>query len=248
MTSSKRARVGLLLLCGAWSLQYFAACSGNHVDAPAGAGGTAGSAGPSTTGSAMGPSTTGGGTSSVVTTAANPSTTVTGMGGFSTTAANPSTTGGPPSEDLFGCFRLSCAPVCNHIGVLGDCGGDAACAQSVWSSGESGSALVYQILPGPGGFQWESQFVLLGDGQVLIQERARSCPNGELNCDLGPIAWSVGDQERCELGANFPDQGENCVSVDYSCYEARELVEGAGGNAGAGGGGGEAGHAGEAAE
>jgi len=107
---------------------------------------------------------------------------------------------------------------------------------------------VCQLLPGPGGFQSHTLFVLLGDGQVLIQGRSRSCPNGELNCDLGSTAWWVQGQQRCELGASFPDQGENCVSVDYSCYDARELVEGAGGSAGAGGGGGEAGHAREAAE
>ena len=206
MTPSKRARFGvLLLLSGAWSLQYFAAC--DSVDN----GGT-------------GPSTTGGGTTSI-----------------GTTAATPGTTGGPTSEDLFECFQPSCAPVCFHIAYWGECGGDLACAEGVWSSGESGGVVVSEFISAFGLSQEQTLFVLFGDGQVLTQRRTRACPTGtgESGCDIEPIPWELHIQLLCEMGAKFPERSEEpCVRVDYSCDDAGELVEGAG----------EAGHAGEASE
>ena len=214
--TTKRVNVGFLLLASALSLQYFAACSGDDADDPAGSGGTGGSGG----NGGAGPITTGGG--------AGPTTTGRGSGGVGTTA-DASTTGGPSNEGLFSCeLALSCTPVCTHLGGLGDCGGDAACVESVWNSGESGVVLL-QSRPGPGGYQSDTLFVLLGNGQALTQLRSRSCPDGDLDCNLEAIPWSVEDQQRCEMGANSPLQVEDCVSANYSCDAVKAMLDGAGG-------------------
>lgn len=246
MITSKPVHLGLVLLAGSLSLPYFVACSGD-TESSTGAGGMVGSVG----GSGTGPGTTGaGGNGGDGTTVANPTTTtgnLTTAGGWSsiTTAAETSTTGSSSSEYLFECgLELSCAPLCSHLG-WSDCGGDFMCVEQVWGSGENG-VLLLQSRPGPGGSESDTLLVLLGDGRVLMQDRFRSCPNNGFNCDLAAIPWSFGEQRRCDVGAEFSPQGENCFSVNHSCDEVKGLLEGGtGGSAGAGG---EAGHAGEAAE
>lgn len=229
--TTKRAQVGFLLFAGALALQCFAACSEDHTEALAGAGGMAGSGGSGGTG----PSTTGRGT-----------------GGVTTTAADANTTGGSSAEGLFACeLPMSCDPVCTHLGWLGDCGGDEACVEGVWSSGETGVILI-EGRSGPGGSQLDTLVVLMGDGQALRQARSRSCAEGEWDCDLNAIPWSVEGQERCKMGD--PGSLQDCVSAHYSCDEVKAMLEsaagagGAAGSSGEAGAGAEAGRAGETAE
>lgn len=234
MATSKRVHF-VLLLSGALFLPYFVGCGG-ETPGGTGTGGMAGSGGSGGTG----PNTTGGGGNAGSGTTAGPSTTA------ESTGTSASTTGGPSSENLFGCsLELSCAPLCSHLGSWGDCGGDAACVESLWGSGESG-VFLFQGRPGPGNYQSDTLVVLLSDGRTLRQTRDRLCPDGEAICDLESIPWSFGDQQRCDESASISTSAENCVSANYSCDEVEDMLTGgAGGSAGAGG---EAGHAGEAAE
>lgn len=234
MITSRRAHVAFLLLTVPLSLQCSGESSGSDTDAT-----SSGGAGPTTAGGGSGPTTASGG-SGPTTGGGGSGPTTTGGGG-----TDSGTTGGPASNDLFACgLDLSCTPVCSHLGSLGDCGGDASCVEGVWSSGERGDVVMFESRPGPGGYQQDTLFVLLGDGKVLQQRRSRQCPTDEPVCNLDAIAWSVEPQQRCEIGDTHTLEVKACRQVDYSCDEVEAELE-ADGSAGAAG---AAGHAGEAAE
>ncbi|HEY6728492.1 MAG TPA: hypothetical protein VI197_30990 [Polyangiaceae bacterium] len=224
MIASRPGHWGFLLLAGVLSLQCYAERNGD-TDAANDTGPTGGSGGSGGSGGTA-PTTGGGGTDST-------------------------TTGGPSTHDLFACgLDLGCAPICSHLGMLGDCGGAGPCVERVWSSGDSGDVVMFQSRPGPGVSQEDTLFVLLGDGRVLTQQRSRSCAGGEPNCYVEGFAWSVREQQRCEMGYAHPLEVKACRRTNLSCDEVTELLEGGAGESGGAGGaaGGAAGHAGEVAE
>jgi len=110
---------------------------------------------------------------------------------------------------------------------------------------------MFQARPGPGNIQSDTLFVLLGDGQALAQTRSRECPGGEPSCDIEDIEampWSVDRQRRCNMGATYTLELEDCVTAEYSCDEVNDILEGVGGAGGAGGSAGGGGDAGGGAE
>jgi hypothetical protein len=142
----------------------------------------------------------------------------------------------PAHVDLFACgVELSCPTYCAHLGY-GDCGGPqtADCAGDLWLEGASGS-IMFQDRPGPGSWMGDKLTLLLGDGKALVQERTRSCPDGEW-CTVEDLPWELGAHQLCDVktpppncqpgDCSFIPTVENCAPVEkeWTCGEAKSAV------------------------
>lgn len=144
----------------------------------------------------------------------------------------------PAHLDLFSCaIPTTCGPVCLHLGYE-DCtidSGAVACSGDIWATGKSGVLLLHDR-PGPGSWQGDKLLFLMGNGQALVQQRSRECPNLGVGCDFEKLTWEYEAHQMCDVAMppdtcqagncdNFP-YVNNCMPVepDWTCEQAAAIA------------------------
>jgi hypothetical protein len=150
--------------------------------------------------------------------------------------------------DAFACdLSLSCEPIAIHIGPEPRTATE--CAGALIYSGTTGVLSTIHV-PGPDFYQYETLYVLLGDGNALTQSRFRYCSSGsgeplcpdpaeslpwqslskQLICPVSLFDESIeaacanNDTERCAWATLGPDL-ENCTPVESkTCAEIEALL------------------------